>query len=296
MWEEIHPSRKPQWPKGVRLPIIISVHHQSEEAPCPFPDGQPDPFDYSERQYGGRRGAWRVLELLEKHGVKGTWLICGATLEKYPEVSKAVKETGHAIAGHAYHHEFMCNLPPDEEVAVMQKTVAVFEDRLGEHLRGWRTCFASHNTMDLILEHFDFDWDGSRWNDDLPYIVAGHGREMVEIPFFVPGDPAYATQITQPFAPPTQYSTWLSAPPDFTSRAYRAVFDALYDRSRDRALMFPLTVHDYITGRPSRSKTLEDFILYAKQFEGVVFTTHDQLASWWRANYDAVESVKAPAA
>ena len=47
-------------------------------------DGQPDPLDYYERQYGGRRGAWRLLEIMAKHDVLGTWIICGATCEKYP--------------------------------------------------------------------------------------------------------------------------------------------------------------------------------------------------------------------
>ena len=44
----------------------------------------------------------------------------------------------------------------------------------------------------------------------------------------------------------------------------------------------PLTVHDYVTGRPSRAKSFSDFIAYAKQFEGVVFTTHEDVVSWWR--------------
>ena len=58
-WKEVALKKAGKWPAGVRLPIIISVHHQSEEACVLFPDGQPDPFDYGERQYGGRRGAWR---------------------------------------------------------------------------------------------------------------------------------------------------------------------------------------------------------------------------------------------
>ena len=159
-----------KWPAGVRLPIIISVHHQSEEACIMFPDGQPDPRDYYERQYGGRRGAWRLLEIMSKHGVLGTWIICGATCEKYPEVSREVIKLGHSIAGHGYAHEALSDLPPHEELEVIRKTVRVFEDKMGQHLRGWRTCAASHSTMDLLLKHFDFEWDASIWNDDLPYI------------------------------------------------------------------------------------------------------------------------------
>jgi peptidoglycan/xylan/chitin deacetylase (PgdA/CDA1 family) len=269
----------------VRLPVIVSVHHQSEEATCPFPDGESDPFDYSERQYGARRGAWRLLEILDKHAVRGTWLICGATLEKYPEVSRAVKKAGHAIAGHTYAHEMMCNLPPHTELDLIKKTVSVFEDLLGEHIQGWRTCFASHDTIDLILEHSDFAWDGSMWNDDLPYIIEGHGRQVLEIPFANYSDAALSVEITSPSFPPTRYSTWQSNTPDFMFRALKSVFDALYERGVDEAAMMPLVVHDFITGRPSRAKVLDDFIAYAKQFEGVVFTSHDQLASWCRNLY-----------
>ena len=104
MWVEVALKQEGRWPKGVRLPIIVSVHHQSEEAAVVFGDGQVDPFDYSERQYGGRRGAWRLLEIMGKHNVLGTWIICGATVEKYPAISKAVKAAGHAIAGHTYEH------------------------------------------------------------------------------------------------------------------------------------------------------------------------------------------------
>ena len=286
MWNEIplkHPGR---WPDGVRLPIIISVHHQSEEAAVVFPDGQVDPFDYSERQYGGRRGAWRLFEILERHNVLGTWIICGATVEKYPEISRAVKKAGHAIAGHTYEHEMMCNYPPDQELRLIQKTVSVFEDQLGERLRGWRTCFASHHTIDLLLEHFDFEWDASIWNDDLPYMIEGYGKKLLEIPFSSYSDAALAIQITNPM-PPTPYGTWHSNTPDFILRAMKAQFDALYERGADRAVLMPLTVHDFIVGRPSRSLVLDEFITYAKQFEGVVFTTHDEAATWWLKNYQA---------
>jgi peptidoglycan/xylan/chitin deacetylase (PgdA/CDA1 family) len=284
MWTERHPEQKALWPDGVRLPLLVSVHHQSEEAPCPLPDGQPDPFDFSERQYGGRRGAWRLLEILAKHNVTGTWFICGATAKRYPEISRAVQAGGHAIAGHGYHHEFMCNLTPQAELRVIQKTVAAFQDVIGEDLRGWRTCFPSHNTIDILLEHFRFEWDGSRRNDDKPYMISGHGREMVEIPFIYDADSSLSVRITNP-QPANSAGTWDCNPPEFTFRALKAWFDALYEDAIYRPLMLPVTVHDFITGRPSRAKALDDFLTYAKQFPGAVFTTHDQLAVWWRRNY-----------
>jgi hypothetical protein len=65
-------------------------------------------------------------------------------------------------------------------------------------------------------------------------------------------------------------------------RGLKSAFDALYERGAERAVMMPLVVHDFITGRPFRSKVLDEFLSYAKQFEGVVFTGHDELARWAR--------------
>ena len=65
MWKEIPLQESGRWPPGVRLPIIISVHHQAEEACVQMADGQPDPVDFYERQYGGRRG---VVQRQEKLG------------------------------------------------------------------------------------------------------------------------------------------------------------------------------------------------------------------------------------
>jgi peptidoglycan/xylan/chitin deacetylase (PgdA/CDA1 family) len=285
-WKEIETPAHAGWPAGVRVPIVISVHHQSEEAAVVFDDGRPDPFDYSERQYGGRRGAWRLLEVMDKHALKGTWIICGATAEKYPAISREVARAGHSLAGHTYEHEMMCNYPPEEDLALIRKTVQVFEDVLGQRIRGWRTCFASYHTLDLLLEHFDFVWDASIWNDDLPYLIEGHGKTILEIPFHAYGDAALAVQITNP-APATPYCTWHTNTPRFIFNTLKAQFDALYERSARAPVLMPLSVHDFIMGRPSRAKPLDDFIAYAKQFEGVVFATHDQICEWWGRNYAA---------
>jgi peptidoglycan/xylan/chitin deacetylase (PgdA/CDA1 family) len=285
MWNEISPAKAPSWPNGVRLPIVVSVHHQSEEAAVLFEDGRPDPFDFSERQYGGRRGAWRLLEIMDEHQIKGTWIICGATAEKYPQITREVLKAGHAIAGHTYEHEMMCNYPPEEELELIRRTVGAFEQVAGIQIRGWRTCFASHHTIDLLLEHFAFDWDASIWNDDLPYLIEGHGRQILEIPFSQYGDASLAIQITNP-APPTPYCTWHTNTPRFIFNTLKAQFDALYERGATRPVLMPLSVHDFIMGRPSRSKALNDFLAYAKQFPGVAFITHDQICEHWMRNYE----------
>ena len=105
--------------------------------------------------------------------------------------------------------------------------------RWARSCKGWRTCSASHNTIDLLLEHFDFEWDASIWNDDLPYMIEGHGKKFMEIPFSAYSDAAYAIQITNPM-PPTPFSTWETNTPDFILRIMKAQFDALYERGAEQ--------------------------------------------------------------
>ena len=288
-WTEIVPKMDVKWPSGVRLPIIISVHHQSEEACISLPDGQMDTRDYYERQYGGRAGAWRLLEIMSKHGVLGTWIICGATCKKYPDISREVIKIGHSIAGHGYAHEAPSDLLPDEELEIIRKTVHTFEDLMGHHIRGWRTCAASHSTIDILLEHFDFLWDASVWNDDLPYVIEGHGKSFVEVPFSVYSDAAYSKNAST-LQQINRFNTWEWNTPDVAARIMRDQFDALYARGANEPVLMPMTVHDFITGRPSRAKILDEFIGYAKQHEGVVFTTHDEVRQWYIDGYSSQTS------
>src|SRR5438445_232115 len=55
-------------------------------------------------------------------------------------------------------------------------------------------------------------------------------------------------------------------------------FDQLYAEAATRRRMMSVSAHDRITGRPARTKVLEDFILYAQRQPGVVFLRKDQIA------------------
>jgi hypothetical protein len=55
-------------------------------------------------------------------------------------------------------------------------------------------------------------------------------------------------------------------------------FDQLYAEAAIRRRMMSVSAHDRITGRPARTKVLEDFIIYAQKQPGVVFLRKDQIA------------------
>jgi peptidoglycan/xylan/chitin deacetylase (PgdA/CDA1 family) len=55
-------------------------------------------------------------------------------------------------------------------------------------------------------------------------------------------------------------------------------FDQLYAEAATRRRMMSVSAHDRITGRPARTKALEEFIIYAQKQPGVVFLRKDQIA------------------
>ena len=46
----------------------------------------------------------KVLEILDKYGVKATFFMVGENIDKHPEVFEMVVQSGHAIGNHTYNH------------------------------------------------------------------------------------------------------------------------------------------------------------------------------------------------
>ena len=64
------------WPNGARVAVwvIPNIEHflfDRPSTPAPMPVN-PDVLNYSWRDYGVRVGIWRMMEMMERHGVKGT--------------------------------------------------------------------------------------------------------------------------------------------------------------------------------------------------------------------------------
>src|SRR5262249_24591118 len=52
--------------------------------------------------YGGRRGVWRLLDHLDMHGIKGSFLVSGSAAEYFPSAVKEIQARGHEIAAYGY--------------------------------------------------------------------------------------------------------------------------------------------------------------------------------------------------
>ena len=264
-------------PGETRLVVLISVQFEAQEDVGYHSETLPDYYDFYEHHFDGRRGIWRVLELLAKHQIPATFFICGAVLENFSEACRQIGKAGHEIAGHSHHHEDFAKLTAEQEEAVFKRMLFAFQDFYGKDLIGFRTCLPKPpRTLDTVVRH-GLRYDSSLRDDDLPYILQrDDGRYLVEIARGANGD---AAMIGNPLA--TVWGSGKYGIPSDVASHWKAEFDRCYQEGADNIKVFSLALHPYISGRPSRAKALDSFLAYTRQFSGVWYATYAEIADLW---------------
>src|SRR3954467_4823562 len=80
--------------------------------------GMTSPGPISRGEFGPHVGVPRLLELLERYGIRSTWFIPGHTLETYPEQCRRIADAGHEIGHHGWTHrppQALPRAPGDQE-------------------------------------------------------------------------------------------------------------------------------------------------------------------------------------
>jgi len=75
----------------------------------------------SQGAYGWKIGTGRVLDLLDRYGLKTTFFIPGLVIDQRPAVAEEILKRGHEIAHHSYSHAWILNLTPEQEREEMEK-------------------------------------------------------------------------------------------------------------------------------------------------------------------------------
>jgi peptidoglycan/xylan/chitin deacetylase (PgdA/CDA1 family) len=140
--------------------------------------GQNTPTAISRGEFGVVASR-RILQLLERHGIKSTWFIPGHTIDTYPDACKSVVEAGHEVAHHGYLHEPPALVGREEEKAILERGIECIQQLTGNPPVGYRSPSwdLSPHTVDLLLDH-GFLYDSSMMaHDHRPY-PARHGDVM----------------------------------------------------------------------------------------------------------------------
>lgn len=80
----------------------------------------------------------RVLDLLDRHGVLGTFFVLSWNAEREPELVRAIHGAGHEVASHGRSHRLIYEQEPAEFEADITAARATLEQLTGEPVIGYR--------------------------------------------------------------------------------------------------------------------------------------------------------------
>lgn len=277
-----------RWPENARLAMsfVVNVEEGSEYS---LRDGDtgPEPMDElgvalkrplrnlgneSNYQYGIRAGAPRILGLLERHRVRATFTAAALSLERAPELARAIVAGGHEICAHGYRWIHQFAMSEDEERDFIRKAVASIEQTTGRRPSGWLSRYLlTLNTRRLLVEE-GFTYHMDDYSGDVPFWDVVDGKAIVVVPYAL--DTNDMKFWTAPALTPEQ---WLHYAIE--------TFEVLYAEGSVQPKMMSLGVHLRIIGRPGRIRAFERFIQHVRSRPEVWIATRQEIATWWAAQH-----------
>ena len=134
----------------------------------------------SERLYGLTRGLPRILGVLARAGVLGTFYVPGAVAADHPDAVAAIAADGHEVGHHGHRHLRPDELDEGEQLHELQAGLEALSDFVpaGYRAPGWEL---TPPTLRALGEH-GFTHDSSLMGDDDPYGVRAGPRTLWELP------------------------------------------------------------------------------------------------------------------
>jgi len=254
------------WPNGARVAVwvIPNIEHFHIE----IGNQAPDIRNHSRRDYGNRVGVWRIIEVLAKHGVRGTVALNAEVGRFYPRIMEAVTKLQWELMGHGLTNSvLLTGMSKDKEAAVIAEAREII-GQWGQTMRGWLGpgLGETWHTLDLLREHgvqYVCDWV----NDDLPYRM---NNGLYSIP----------------------YSIELNDMPLFNvpsidigefERRIRETFDVLYEEGARSGRVMAIALHPFLIGVPHRIRTLDRALSYIASHGSVWFATGSEIIDAYRS-------------
>ncbi|WP_246107134.1 polysaccharide deacetylase family protein [Pseudonocardia kunmingensis] len=230
----------------------------------------PDPLNYGWRDYGPRVGIWRMLQSLDRHGVRATALLNSDVCSRYPQIMQAGLERDWAWVAHGRDNStFQAGMTREEERAYLVEVVDTIEAATGRRPRGWLgpALTETFETPSLLAElglQYTLDW----CNDEQPYELAVPG--MYSVP--------YSIELNDV----SMFVSRSFTGPEFL-QAVRDQLDQLYEDSAESGRVMALCVHPFSVSQPFRHRYFDQALEYIAGHEGVWLATSDEILDAYRA-------------
>ncbi len=210
----------------------------------------PDLRHYTTRDYGNRVGAFRLLAAYKKAGVKATFAVNAALLDRVRPLIEAILEDGHEIAAHGYDTDSIHwgGIDPKTEEAYIAKTRDAFE-KAGLSPRAWLSPARQQgfHTPDLIrAAGFDIclDWE----TDTVPVAMKTTSGDLFAFPLLNELDDRFILQ------------TKHHSEAEWREQIVEAAAMTASEHPRYGAQCFGFTMTPYISAQPFRMRATRDIL------------------------------------
>ncbi|MEV7194282.1 polysaccharide deacetylase family protein [Streptomyces sp. NPDC093510] len=260
------------WPGGARVAFYVGLNIEHFQLGTPSTSLNeataalvPDPLNHGWREYGVRVGIWRVMQALDRHGVRASALLNSAVCEHYPQIVEAGLARDWAWLAHGRDNSTLqAGMTEEDERGYLIGVVETIEKATGQRPRGWLgpALTETFRTPALLAElglGYVLDWT----NDDQPYPLNIPG--MLSVPYSVElNDLGLFTMHGM-------------TGPDFVQLVKDQV-DQLYDDSAAGGRVMALALHPFVIGQAFRTKYLDQALEYVVNHPGVWTATSDEIA------------------
>jgi allantoinase len=285
-WSPIIKRGVLQWPEQARvaLCVVVSLEHTEWQppegsfqtvlaggvAPRPFPDYAL----VSHREYGHRVGIFRILDVLEKHGITPTVAMDALTAEHYPYLVRHCQQRGCELIAHgvAVSQVITSRMSEQQEKDYIHQTVETFKGATGKAPLGWLSpeYGESPRTPQLLAQagiRYVCDWV----NDEQPYRMTTAQGELYALPIMLELDDIHA--LWERRVPIDRYGMLL-----------QESFAGLYQDGAHTGRVFVLHVHPWLMGQPFRIGFLDEALGTMVRRQGVWAASGSAIIEWFRSH------------
>ena len=280
-------------PDGARVAVLpyINIEHFPADIPgtalIPGTQGfSPDPLNYGWRDYGNRVGLWRMMELMDKVGMRGTVCLNSEIIREYPRIIEEGMARDWAFIGHGINNapaNFIGNAPDgegghipldeDKERSIISTVCKTMEEALGRKTKGWLSPFLTHtDNTPKILEENGVEYLCDFTADDHPFRFNTPKNNLIAVPYTVELNdiPAFLN---------------LGVSSEAFGDMIVDQFDVLYEEGATNARCMPICLHTFHVGQPNKFKHLKRAFEYIAGHDDVLLTTGDDINDWYREQY-----------
>jgi allantoinase len=232
----------------------------------------PDYTRLSHREYGHRVGVFRLLDVLEKHGLRATVAMDALTAEHYPYLVRHCLERGGEIIGHGISASQIITSRMSEtaERDYIQTAIEALTRATGHPPVGWfgPEYGESARTPQLLAQagiRYVCDWA----NDEQPYRMKTSQGELFALPIMLELDDLHA--MGERRMPVTRYAQLLTES-----------FEQLYRDGAHNGRLFVLHLHPWLSGQPFRIRYLDKALGTMMRRHGVWAASGSSIIDWYR--------------